>query len=241
MRLNQFISASGFCSRRQADALILQKRVKVNGKVADIGTQVAEQDRVEVDGKRIVSKKQHVYLAFNKPVGVTCTTERHVKGNIIDYINYPERIFPVGRLDKDSEGLIILTSDGNIVNEILREENQHEKEYVVTIDGKITPDFVEKMSQGITIYNPVKKKHEKTKPCKVRKIDATTISIVLSQGLNRQIRRMCEALGYQVVSLKRVRLMNLQLGHLKVGKWKKLSPEEVQQLIQKKGSNSPKS
>ena len=237
MRINQFISASGFCSRREADALVLGKRVKINGKIAEIGSRVNDQDRVEVDGKSIQTKKKHVYLVLNKPVGITCTTERHIQGNIIDFIHYPERIFPVGRLDKESEGLIILTSDGGIVNEILREENHHEKEYLVTVDKKLTKVFLETMMRGITIYNPVKKKHEKTKPCKIQQINATSFTIILSQGLNRQIRRMCEALDYNVVALKRTRIMHITLGALKTGKWRKLTDDEVKKFIQKSPQN----
>lgn len=233
MRINQYISASGFCSRREADAYILAKKVKINGKVADIGTRVGDADRVEVNGKKIIPKKKHITLALNKPVGITCTTERHVKGNIIDFINYPERIFPIGRLDKDSEGLILLTSDGNIVNEILRSENQHEKEYHVEVNQKISQDFVDKMAAGVTIFNPVKEKHEKTKPCKVKITGETTFSIILSQGLNRQIRRMSEALGYKVISLKRTRIMHIKLGKLKPGEWRALSEAEVKGLIAK--------
>ena len=234
MRLNQYISASGFCSRREADALILGKRVKINGKVADIGTRVGPNDRVDVDGKRITAKTKHIYIALNKPKGITCTTERHVKGNIIDFINHPERIFPIGRLDKDSEGLILLTSDGNVVNEVLREENHHEKEYKVSVNKAIDDAFIEQMASGVTIFNPVKERHEKTKPCKLIKSSDKEFTITLSQGLNRQIRRMCEALGYQVVSLKRTRIMHIKLGKLKTGEWRYLSEAEVSGLFTNK-------
>lgn len=234
MRINNYISASGYCSRREADALILAKKVKINGRLADVGSQVSEKDRVEVAGKRIVPVKKHVYIALNKPVGITCTTERHVKGNIIDFIGHKERIFPIGRLDKDSEGLILLTSDGSIVNEILREENHHEKAYQVTVNKKITPEFLEKMASGVTIFNPVKEKHEMTKPCKVNASSELTFTILLSQGLNRQIRRMCEALGYNVVSLKRTRIMHISLGKLKTGSWRELSPAEIGGLTKAK-------
>ncbi|OJV62335.1 MAG: 23S rRNA pseudouridine synthase F [Clostridiales bacterium 38-18] len=234
MRINNYISASGYCSRRKADELILQKKVKINGRVASIGDQVGEKDRVEVDGKRIGQKKKHVYIAFNKPEGVICTTERHIKNNIIDFIGYEERIFPIGRLDKDSEGLILLTSDGSIVNEVLRAENGHEKEYRVTLNHAFDADFLEQMQSGVVIFNPVKKKHEKTLPCKIQKSDATTFSIILSQGLNRQIRRMSEALGYEVVKLKRVRFLNIKLGNLKLGHYRPLSDEEVKNLLNKK-------
>lgn len=227
MRINNYISASGYCSRREADALILAKRVKINGRYADLGSKVAEKDRVEVDGKRIESKSKHVYIALYKPVGITCTTERHVKGNIIDFVGHKERIFPIGRLDKDSEGLILLTSDGSVVNEILRVENSHDKEYQVVVDKKITPDFLEKMAAGVKIFNPVKERHEVTLPCKIQGTGDKAFAIVLSQGLNRQIRRMVEALGYNVVSLKRTRIMHIKLGKLKPGQWRDLSPAEV--------------
>lgn len=233
MRINQYISASGFCSRREADSLVLEKRVRINGKVADIGSRVSDGDRVEVDGKRVGPKKQHVYIALNKPVGITSTTERHIKGNIVDYVAHKERIFPIGRLDKDSEGLILLTSDGTIVNEVLRSENQHEKEYLVTVDKNIDDAFMSKMSEGVTIFNPVKKRHETTKPCVVKKNSEKTFTIYLSQGLNRQIRRMCEALGYNVTALKRTRIMHIKLGDLKVGKWRYLSQSELERLLRK--------
>lgn len=234
MRINNYISASGYCSRREADALILAKRVKINGRFADLGSKVSEKDRVEVDGKRIETKSKHVYIALNKPVGITCTTERHVKGNIVDFVGHKERIFPIGRLDKDSEGLILLTSDGSVVNEILRVENSHDKEYQVVVDKKITPDFLEKMAAGVKIFNPVKERHEVTLPCKIQGTSEKAFTIVLSQGLNRQIRRMVEALGYNVVSLKRTRIMHIKLGKLKPGQWRDLSPAEVGGLSKKK-------
>jgi 23S rRNA pseudouridine2604 synthase len=234
MRINNYISASGYCSRREADALILAKRVKINGRYADLGSKVAEKDRVEVDGKRIETKSKHVYIALYKPVGITCTTERHVKGNIVDFVGHKERIFPIGRLDKDSEGLILLTSDGSVVNEILRVENSHDKEYQVVVDKKITPDFLEKMAAGVKIFNPVKERHEVTLPCKVQGTSDRAFTIVLSQGLNRQIRRMVEALGYNVVSLKRTRIMHIKLGKLKPGQWRDLSPAEVGGLTKTK-------
>lgn len=222
MRLNRYISHTGLCSRREADKLIEEGRVKVNGETAGLGIRVEDGDKVSVDGKILETKKDFVYLAFNKPVGITCTTERHIKGNIIDYINYPERIFPVGRLDKDSEGLILLTNDGSIVNEILREENNHKKEYMVTVNKKITPEFIKGMSKGVRIYNPVKKEHTITKKCKVKQLNNHTFKIVLSQGLNRQIRRMCSALGYNVVKLKRVKVMDVTLDGIGLGEWKYL-------------------
>lgn len=231
MRLNNYISSTGICSRREADKLIEQKKVLINGKVAQIGQPVNDGDIVKVNGKIIKPKKTNVYIALNKPVGITCTTERHVKGNIIDYINYPERIFPVGRLDKPSEGLIILTSDGSIVNKILRSENNHEKEYVVTVNKDITSDFISKMSNGVKIFNPVTNKNVITKKCKVTKVNNRTFKIILTQGYNRQIRRMCEAFNYEVKKLQRVRIMNLTLKGIAPGKWRKLTEKEVKGLI----------
>lgn len=230
MRLNNFISSTGFCSRREADELIKQKKVKVNGEIAVIGQTVSEDDKIQVNGRVLKSKKRHVYIALNKPVGITCTTERHVKGNIIDFVNHSERIFPIGRLDKDSQGLILLTSDGSIVNEILREENHHEKDYIVTVNKDITPFFIEGMRNGVKIYNPVKRKYTVTNKCKVIKIKDRTFKITLSQGLNRQIRRMCEHFGYKVKELKRVRIMNITLKGLALGKWRNLTEEEVKKL-----------
>ncbi len=236
MRINQFISASGYCSRRAADALVLEKRVKVNGKIALMGMEVSEKDKVEVNGKRLTPKQKHVYLMLNKPRGITCTTERHVKGNIIDFIGHKERIFPVGRLDKDSEGLILLTSDGNIVNAILREEHAHTKEYLVTVDRAFDDGFLEQMKNGVVIYNPVKKKHETTKPCTIKKQSKHSFVITLSQGLNRQIRRMCQTLGYEVVALKRTRIMHLKLSGLKTGQYRPLTKEELMLLMQQIGA-----
>lgn len=231
MRLNNYISASGMCSRREADKWIQMKRVKINGKIAGLGESVNPGDKVEVDGKPVRPKKENVYIAFNKPVGVTCTTERHIKGNIIDFINHKERIFPVGRLDKDSEGLILLTSDGSIVNAILREENEHDKEYLVTVNKNIDDAFISNMEKGVKIFNPVKKKHTTTKPCKVELVKPRTFRIILNQGLNRQIRRMCSALGYEVVSLKRTRIMHIHLNQLKTGKWRDLTQQELKTLL----------
>lgn len=234
MRLNNFISSTGICSRREADELIKQNKVKVNGEIAPLGYIVEPKDKVEVNGKLLERKKNDVYIALNKPVGITCTTERHIKGNIIDFINYPERIFPIGRLDKPSEGLILLTNDGSIVNEILREENNHEKDYIVTVNKPITPSFINGMSKGVKIYNPVKKQYTVTNKCKVIKINPTTFKITLSQGLNRQIRRMCSRFGYNVIKLKRVRVSNITLKGLPVGKWRYLTDEEVRILRSKK-------
>lgn len=221
IRINKFISETGFCSRREADRLVEQGRVTLNGKPAVLGDKASDEDEVLVDGKPLKVKKAGVYIAFNKPVGITCTTERQIKGNIINYISHKERIFPIGRLDKPSEGLIFLTSDGDIVNKILRAGNNHEKEYVVTVDKPIKTDFVQKMSNGIPILDTV------TKKCFVRKDGVYVFTIILTQGLNRQIRRMCEYLGYSVTKLKRVRIMNVTLENLPIGKWRDLTAEEL--------------
>lgn len=227
MRINNYISSTGLCSRRQADELIKQGRVKINSNIATIGQKVYPEDRVEVNGKLLKLEKTNIYIALNKPTGITCTTERHIKGNIIDFVNYPERIFPIGRLDKESEGLILLTNDGSIVNEILTNENNNEKDYIVTVNKVITPSFIKGMSNGVKIYNPVKNEYTVTNQCKVEKINAKTFKITLTQGLNRQIRRMCTHFGYKVVKLKRIRIMNIKLGKLPVGRWRNLTEEEL--------------
>ena len=226
MRLNKFISESGKASRRGADKLIEEGRVKINGRKAKIGDQVKPGDEVMVNGQRIRLARNNVYLALNKPVGITCTTEKNVKGNIVDLVNHPLRVFNIGRLDKDSDGLILLTDDGDIVNEILRAENNHEKEYIVSVDKPITPEFVEKMSKGVRILGT------KTLPCKVEQLSKYEFKIILTQGLNRQIRRMCEALGYEVYRLQRVRIMNIHLGNLPVGQWRDLTKKEKTRLFQ---------
>ncbi len=231
MRLNNYISSTGLCSRREADKLIEQGKVKVNGEIAVLGTVVEESDKVELNGKVLKLKSNNVYIALNKPVGITCTTERHIKGNIIDFINYPERIFPIGRLDKESEGLILLTNDGSIVNKILREENNHEKDYIVTVDKDINEEFIKNMSNGVKIFNPVKKSHTITKKCNVVKINKRTFKITLSQGLNRQIRRMCSKCGFEVIKLKRVRIMNISLNDLPIGKWRYLTKKELKDIL----------
>ncbi|MDO4927014.1 MAG: 23S rRNA pseudouridine(2604) synthase RluF [Turicibacter sp.] len=226
MRLNKFISESGKASRRQADKLIEEGRVRLNGRKARIGDQVNPGDEVLVNGQLIRLARNNVYIALNKPVGITCTTEKNVKGNIIDLVNHPLRIFNIGRLDKDSDGLILLTNDGDIVNEILRAENNHEKEYIVSVDKPITPEFIEKMSKGVRILGT------KTLPCKVEQLSKYEFKIILTQGLNRQIRRMCEALGYEVYRLQRIRIMNINLGHLPVGQWRDLTKKEKTRLFQ---------
>ncbi|WP_409272717.1 23S rRNA pseudouridine(2604) synthase RluF [Neobacillus sp. SCS-31] len=225
MRLNKFISDSGKTSRRGADKLIADGRVTINGKIAKIGSQVNPGDDVRVNGEQIRIARNHVYIALNKPVGITSTTEKNVKGNIVDLVNHPLRIFNIGRLDKDSEGLILLTNDGDIVNEILRSENRHEKEYIVSVDRPITPEFLKNMSEGVRILGT------KTLPCKVEQLSKFDFKIILTQGLNRQIRRMCEALGYEVYRLQRIRIMNIELGNLPVGQWRDLTKKEKTRLF----------
>ena len=232
MRLNKFISSTGLCSRRQADELIKQEKVRVNGKIPTIGLDVSRDDKIKVNGKLLKQKKNYVYIALNKPPGITCTTERHIKGNIIDFVNHPERIFPIGRLDKSSEGLILLTNDGDIVNKILRAKNNHEKDYIVTVNKKITSSFCKGMSNGVKIYNPVKNEYTLTKCCKVVKIGLRAFKITLTEGLNRQIRRMCTSFGYRVVKLKRIQIMNITLQDLPLGKWRNLTEEELRILLQ---------
>ena len=226
MRINKYISESGISSRRGADKLISEGRVTINGKVAVIGSQVEPGDDVQVSGNPVRVAKDYVYIALNKPVGITSTTERHIKGNIIDLVNHPLRIFHIGRLDKDSDGLILLTNDGDIVNEILRAEHKHEKEYIVTVDKPITPLFLKRMAGGVEILDT------KTLPCEVIQLSKYVFQIILTQGLNRQIRRMCSALGYSVVRLQRTRIMNIHLGNLPVGQWRDLSKKERNQLFQ---------
>ncbi|MGG3469185.1 23S rRNA pseudouridine(2604) synthase RluF [Neobacillus pocheonensis] len=225
LRLNKYISESGKTSRRGADKLISEGRVTINGKIAKIGSQVEPGDDVRVSGSPIRVARNYVYIALNKPVGITSTTEKNVKGNIIDLVNHPLRIFNIGRLDKDSDGLILLTNDGDIVNEILRAENKHEKEYIVTVDKPITPDFLKAMASGVKILGT------KTLPCEVIQLSKYVFQITLTQGLNRQIRRMCEALGYEVYRLQRTRIMNIHLGNLPVGQWRDLSKKERTQLF----------
>jgi 23S rRNA pseudouridine2604 synthase len=225
MRLNKYISETGACSRREADAWIAAGRVTINGAVAQLGTRVAEGDAVCVDGLPVGAARRHVYLALNKPVGITCTTERHVRGNIVDFVGHRERIFPIGRLDKDSEGLILLTNNGDIVNEILRSENEHEKEYVVEVDRPLTQEFLRAMAAGVPILGTV------TKPCRTERLGRNTFRIVLTQGLNRQIRRMCEHFGYTVRRLRRERIINITLGDLPVGRWRNLGHRELEGLL----------
>lgn len=224
-RINKYLSEAGYCSRRAADKLIEDGRVTINGEVPLMGTKIVEGDVVKVDGKSVVKKDEKaVYLVLNKPRGIVCTTDTRVeKDNIIDFLNYPKRIFPIGRLDKASEGLILLTNDGDIVNKILRARNNHEKEYIVQVNKPIDKDFVKKMSQGVPILDTI------TRPCKVEQLSRVRFKIILTQGLNRQIRRMCEYLGYHVQQLKRVRIMNIHLD-LPNGKYREMTKEEFREL-----------
>ena len=231
MRLNKYISESGLCSRREADEWIARGRITINGRRAELGSQVDDGDEVRVD-KRVVGmrKKRRIYICLNKPVGITCTTERHVAGNIIDFVRHTERIFPIGRLDKDSEGLILLTNDGDAVNGVLRSENNHEKEYIVIVDKPISDAFLTTLSCGVTILG------ERTKACKVRRVDKFTFCIILTQGLNRQIRRMCELFGYEVRRLQRIRIMNIRLGRLRSGHWRNLTEKELSDILTTRGN-----
>lgn len=219
--LNKFISSTGRCSRREADKLIEAGRVKINGTIARKGNRVEEGDTVTIDDQSISSKPKPIYIALNKPAGVTCTTDKRDKTNIIDFLKFPQRIFPIGRLDKFSTGLILLTNDGEIVNKILRVENRHEKEYIVTVNKPITKKFLRDMAGGVPILDT------KTLKCELQKVNDTTFKIILTQGLNRQIRRMCEHFAYKVRDLKRVRIMNIKLKNLPVGKWRKLTEDEL--------------
>ncbi len=231
MRLNKHIAETGFCSRREADRLIAEKRVTLNGKATGIGSQVEEGDEVRIDGQPLLARRaasptrKHVYIALNKPPGVICTTDSEVDGNIVDFVDHRERIFPVGRLDKESEGLILLTSNGDIVNEILRSENRHEKEYLVAVNKPVTPEFLTGMSRGVRVH------HQMTKPCKATRLAKFGFRIVLTQGMNRQIRLMSEVFGYRVTQLRRVRIVNIKLGVLKLGQWRNLSDLELRGLL----------
>jgi 23S rRNA pseudouridine2604 synthase len=226
IRINKYLSETGFCSRREADKLIDEGRVTVNGKVPEMGTKVTIDDEIRVDGKLVREKKEkRIYLAFNKPVGIECTTNLNVRNNIVDYINYTERIFPIGRLDKASEGLIFMTNDGDIVNKILRARNNHEKEYIVTVNKPITDRFIQRMGNGIPILETV------TRKCHVEQVSKYIFKIILTQGLNRQIRRMCEYLGYEVTALKRIRIINISLD-VAVGRYRELTTAEIEQLNQ---------
>ncbi len=224
VRLNKAISDSGYCSRREADSLIEKGRVSVNGEKSGLGDRVMPGDEVLVDGKLITKNSTEVFIMLNKPVGITCTTDTRFDDNVVDFVNHPERIFPVGRLDKPSEGLLLLTNEGDIVNKILRAGNKHEKEYIVKVDRPVTDEFVRRMGSGIPILDTV------TKRCVVERVSRFEFKIILVQGLNRQIRRMCEYLGYEVVALQRIRIMNLELGNLPIGQWRDLTTEELKTL-----------
>ncbi|MCS1383413.1 pseudouridine synthase [Lysinibacillus sphaericus] len=225
MRINKYLSEAGIVSRRGADKWVEEGKVTINGVLATVGSQVEAGDIVCVDGKEVKKEEQLVYIALNKPVGITSTTERHIKGNVVDFINHPLRIFHIGRLDKESEGLLLMTNDGDIVNKILRAENHHEKEYIVQVDKPITEQFIKKMAAGVDILDTT------TLPCYVEKISDKVFKIILEQGLNRQIRRMCSALGYSVKRLQRIRIMNIKLGNLKVGQWRDLTDKERAELF----------
>ena len=224
-RLNKYIADSGFCSRREADRLIEQGRVAVDGRTGTLGDRVTDGMTVTVDGREMNRKEEKVYLVINKPVGIVCTADPREPLNIVDYLGYPERVFPVGRLDMDSEGLLIMTSDGEIVNRLLRAAGGHEKEYEVEVDRPVTADFLKKMAAGVPILDTV------TLPCRVRRTGERSFNIILVQGLNRQIRRMCEALGYRVRKLRRIRIMNIRLGNMQPGQWREITPEELETLF----------
>ncbi|MNN15467.1 Ribosomal large subunit pseudouridine synthase F [compost metagenome] len=225
MRINKFISETGYCSRREADKLVESGQVTINGITAMLGSQAEPGDDVRINGAALSNGPQrHVYIALNKPVGITCTTERHIRGNIVDFVEHEERIFPIGRLDKDSEGLILLTNDGDVVNKILRSEGKHEKEYIVTVDRPLTPSFLKVMGEGVRILG------EMTLPCQITRISDRVFRIILTEGKNRQIRRMCSALGYEVRKLQRVRIMNIHLGNQRIGTWRDLTPQEKSEL-----------
>lgn len=224
INLNKYISSTGICSRREAERFITEGRVTINGKPTQLGNRVHEGDVVKIDGKPLKAKPKTIYIALNKPVGIVCTTDSKERKNIVKFVGHPQRLFPIGRLDKPSEGLIFLTNDGDIVNKILRAGNNHEKEYIVSVDKTFDERFMKRMSNGIPILGTV------TKKCKVERVNDTTFKIILVQGLNRQIRRMCEYLGYNVTKLKRTRIMNVTLGNLKVGEWRELTSKEMDEI-----------
>lgn len=225
MRINKYISLTGFCSRKKTENLINSGRITINNSICQQDSLVEPGDIILIDGQPIVGKKENVYIIFNKPTGITCTANPEIEGNIIDFINYPERIFAVGRLDKASDGLLLLTNDGDIVNEILRSENNHEKEYIVTLDKYITESFIEAMAAGVEILNTM------TKPCQVSRINDYQLRMIITEGLNRQIRRMCKVFGFQVERLQRIRIMNIELQELPLGQWRHLAADELRELI----------
>ena len=230
IRLNKYISSSGFCSRREADRFIENGNVMIDGKVAEVGMKVFHNQEVFVNGVKIIPKQKFVYIALHKPIGITCTTDRKDPDNIVDYLNYKEPLFPIGRLDKDTSGLILMSNDGDVVNKILRSTYKHEKEYIVSVNADITPEFIKKIKSGVRIYNAVTNQYQMTKPCKVKKLDVRTFQLILTEGLNRQIRRMCTVLGYRVVKLKRIRVMNVELKDMEAGAWRYVTKEELQIL-----------
>lgn len=223
MRINKLLSNYGYCSRKEVRRLIEEKRIIVNGKLCEQGQWVEESDDILLDGEK-VEKKEKIYLALNKPRGIVCTSSREIKDNIIDFLNYKDYVFPVGRLDKDSQGLILMTNDGDIANKILSSENYHEKEYIVTLDKDFDDEFIYKMSNGVNVLDTV------TRPCKVTRINNNTFNIILTQGLNRQIRRMCKTLGYNVIKLERIRIVNVLSEGIEIGRWRKLTKEEIEEL-----------
>lgn len=225
MRINKYISLTGFCSRKRTEKLINSGRITINNLICQQDSLVEPGDIILIDGQPIADKKENVYIIFNKPTGITCTANPEIEGNIIDFINYPERIFAVGRLDKASDGLLLLTNDGDIVNEILRSENNHEKEYIVTLDKYITESFIEAMAAGVEILNTI------TKPCQVSRINDYQLRMIITEGLNRQIRRMCKVFGFQVERLQRIRIMNIELQELQLGQWRHLGADELRELI----------
>lgn len=225
MRINKFISETGYYSRRETNRLIAAKRITVNGEICEPGQEVEPDDIVLVDGKPIPKKTHPIYIALNKPVGITCTAAKHIEGNIIDFVNYPERIFPVGRLDKASQGLILMTNDGDIVNKMMRSEYGHEKEYIVTVDKPFDDAFLQGMAGGVTIRDG------QTNPCDIYRISDCVFRIILTQGMNRQIRRMCRAFGYTVTRLERIRIMNITIGGIETGQWRDLTEEELSELL----------
>ena len=225
-RINKYLSVSGFCSRREADRLLEQGRVTIDGQTAVLGDRVHPEQNVCVDGKQICTSDERILIALNKPEGIVCTSSKQDKDNIIDFIHFEKRVYPVGRLDKDSTGLILLTNDGELMDRILRGRNGHEKEYEVTVNKPMKKEVLQAMSQGVPILNTM------TKPCRIERLDQRCFRMILTEGLNRQIRRMCEYFGYRVVTLRRVRIMNIELGDLPVGKWRYVSPDELQKLEQ---------
>lgn len=231
MRINQYLSTYTQCSRREADRMIAAKRVHINQAIANLGDLVSDQDEVLVDGRKILTEHKQVIIAYHKPVGITCTTDKAIVGNIVDEIDFPERIFTIGRLDKDSSGLILLTNDGTIVNPLLRSENEHQKEYIVTLNNPVTPQFLNQMMQGVEIYNPVAHKRMTVRVYSIEKTGSHQVKLILTQGFNRQIRRMASSCGFVVTKLKRVRFITIRLGNLEEGKWRILSADETDALL----------